>query len=70
MGSKPINVFGALTVIVATFGALAGALFSDFIILRDHATPLRWELNIIADLMSGYLSLRAYSWLLRRRNPR
>lgn len=64
-----MNIFGAITILVAVFGAFAGALFSAFL-LRNHATNLGWLVVAIAGLASGYISLKLYFWLLRKLDNR
>ena len=65
-----MNMFGAITIIITVVGALAGAILTDLVILRNRVIPYRWLLVALAGLISGYLTLKLYRWLLRKSNER
>jgi len=59
-----MNLFGAVTILVVVIGTVLGAYLCDFA-LGNRVTQLQWLLISIAGLISGYLSLKIYKWLLR-----
>lgn len=60
-----MNVFGAITILVAVFGAFGGTLISTFL-LRNQSASWKWWLVVAAGLSAGYVSLKVYFWLLRK----
>ena len=60
-----MNVFGAITILVAVFGAFGGTLLS-VLLLRNQSASWKWFLIAAVGLASGYLSLKGYFWLLRK----
>lgn len=59
-----MNLFGAVTILVAIIGTVLGAYLCDFV-LGNRVPQLLWLLISMAGLISGYLSLKIYKWLLR-----
>lgn len=64
-----MNVFGAITVLVAVFGAFVGA-FLCALVLYGHTVSATWWVISTVGVVSGYLSVRVYFWLLRRLDER
>jgi hypothetical protein len=60
-----MNVFGAVTILVALFGASGGAWFSAFL-LRNTDSNSKFLIIVFAALLAGYLSLKGYYWILRK----
>jgi phosphotransferase system glucose/maltose/N-acetylglucosamine-specific IIC component len=60
-----MNVFGALTILVAVFGAFGGTLLSAFL-LRNQNAGWKWLLIAAVGLVAAYFSLKVYFWLLRK----
>jgi hypothetical protein len=60
-----MNIFGAITILVAVFGAfLAGACCA---LLVARLSPIvAWSAVASAALAGGYLSLKGYFWCLRK----
>jgi hypothetical protein len=60
-----VNIFGAITILVALFGVSGGAWFSAFL-LRNTNSDSKFLIIVFAALLAGYLSLKGYYWILRK----
>jgi hypothetical protein len=60
-----MNVFGAITILVAVFGAFVGAACCALLVAR-FSPAVVWSAVALAALAGGYLSLKGYFWCLRR----
>ncbi len=60
-----MNIFGAITILVAVFGAFLGAACCALLVER-LSPAVAWSALAFAALAGGYLSLEGYFWCLRK----
>jgi hypothetical protein len=60
-----MNIFGAITILVAVFGAFLGGACCALLVAR-WSPAVAWFAVAFAALASGYLSLKVYYWCLRK----
>jgi hypothetical protein len=60
-----MNIFGAITIIVALFSTFLGGICCALLMSRFSPAAV-WPASILVGLGSGYLSLKIYFWCLNK----